>query len=1215
MHAMYAGQRRLSSARLAAALAAALASPVLAAAPPDPSRSGPAPVVDGRLWPLEASLPLTEARAALQPGAAAAWDVFAATSGGSWTAFVDTVSGRIDYFEGSGLQWLPKSSAAALADDATTLQLLESRARGLLASLGPALGVDPARLVLSHQRSRRVTDSLWTVDFDHVLDGLPVEGAHVVFRVSHGRLIQLGTASLPAPDAVAPPFLVTRQSALVAVGRHLGGFPPEAVILDGGTQRLLPTHDPAAAASALAPGPGRGLAAVWEILFLLPGQPATWRARVDAETGELRELYDLNRYAQATGGVYPQSYVIGGETPRPLPFVDLSTGGFANGAGTYAHGGGPLSSTLAGKHLRVDDSCGAISLAASGNGNLAFGTSPGTDCATPGFGGAGNTHSARSLYYHLSELQRTARGWFPGNGWLAGQLPARGNLEMTCNAFWNGTSVNFFRSGGGCGNTGEIVDVMLHELGHGIDAHDGTPPAGYDFASGETFGDVTAMLHTRDSCIGDGFLQSGTCGPAADPCIQCTGVRDVDWGKHANNTPHTVANFIQPICPPHDFYVGPCGAHAIATNRLEHRRQGHCESQVTSEALWDVAVRDLPGAGSAAAWAVLERLWYRSRPLARASFVCDTSPPVWTSHGCGTDTYWRALRAVDDDDGNLANGTPHSCQLFAAFARHGIACAADPAANVCFAACTPPAQPAPAIAVDNNLVQLSWASSGPGVVYDVYRSGAGCNAGFAKVAEDLQATSFADGEVANYFDYSYRVVAHPAGNEACSASPSACVTGQPIPCITPGSPLTTNAGTAGDNAVAVSFTSGSPSAARYNVYRALGTCASNHGFSAVATGVDGSSYLDASVSGTLTYAYRVAATDATGVCESPAGACAQVTATGPCNAAPLFDGAASAANAEQPTCGVDLAWTPATSLCGPGVAYDVFRGTTPDFTPSPSNRIAEGWRGTAYADREQLVNRQPAHYVVRARHDANGAADPNLVVRSATPTGPITIETLTETFEAPGGFDLSGWQHSNVVSSPLGAPDWAWVDVGAGDRGWFASENEGPSGKVLVSPRFGIGPQTRLTFAHRFALQDSLPSICEDGGTLQLSINGGVTWQQVPVASFMGGSFVAPVDPTDGNPLGNQPAWCGRQMNGMSQVQVDLGAYAGVDEARVRWYEGDDRMDVAAAPNGWFVDDVTIVNTRRTDACTSAAIQLFGDGFESGDFSRWLGGLVGAASR
>src|SRR6185503_16287000 len=272
----------------------------------------------------------------------------------------------------------------------------------------------------------------------------------------------------------------------------------------------------------------------------------------------------------------------------------------------------------------------------------------------------------------------------------------------------------------------------------------------------------TAMLMTHDSCIGEGFFLSGKCGPAGDPCTECTGVRDLDWSKHASGAPHTVANFIQPFCPPHNFYVGPCGADAVAKGQAANRRQGHCESLVASEAMWDVAARDLPAAGSPAAWTVLERLWYRSRPLAGSAFVCDTTPAVWTSSGCGTDSWWRALRAVDDDDGDLSNGTPHSCQLFAAFDRHGIACAADPGANVCFAGCTAPPAPALAVtAVDDHRVDLAWNAAGPGVVYDLYRSGAGCDAGFAKIAEDLTATSFADVEAANYFDYSYRVVAHP----------------------------------------------------------------------------------------------------------------------------------------------------------------------------------------------------------------------------------------------------------------------------------------------------------------------------------------------------------------------------------------------------------------------------------------------------------------------
>ena len=68
-----------------------------------------------------------------------------------------------------------------------------------------------------------------------------------------------------------------------------------------------------------------------------------------------------------------------------------------------------------------------------------------------------------------------ARGYLPNNTWLTGSsvLVANVNINQTCNAFWNGSSVNFYRSGGGCSNTGEIAAVFLHEWGHGLDTNTG----------------------------------------------------------------------------------------------------------------------------------------------------------------------------------------------------------------------------------------------------------------------------------------------------------------------------------------------------------------------------------------------------------------------------------------------------------------------------------------------------------------------------------------------------------------------------------------------------------------------------------------------------------------------------------------------------------------------------------------------------------------------
>jgi hypothetical protein len=96
--------------------------------------------------------------------------------------------------------------------------------------------------------------------------------------------------------------------------------------------------------------------------------------------------------------------------------------------------------------------------------------------------------------------------------WLTQQLIDNVNLNQTCNAYWNGTSVNFFKSGGGCRNTGEIAGVFLHEWGHGLDSNDG----GGSDNPGEAYADITAIC-PRASCVGRGFPWPGTVAGTAMP--------------------------------------------------------------------------------------------------------------------------------------------------------------------------------------------------------------------------------------------------------------------------------------------------------------------------------------------------------------------------------------------------------------------------------------------------------------------------------------------------------------------------------------------------------------------------------------------------------------------------------------------------------------------------------------------------------------------------
>ncbi|MEA2600692.1 MAG: hypothetical protein QOF89_1684 [Acidobacteriota bacterium] len=877
-----------------------------------------------RLAPSQPIEPLESAQSEVAPATQNAWASFRLSTPDGWKASVDKRHGKIAFAEGGNIAWVPgrgnsltrSDIAGFLKPGATKADLtsLEAIARSFLPRVAGMMGVDASSLVLSHGRSGQPAGHVWFVDFDVVKDGMIVEGARILFRVNNGNLIQFGSENLPAPGAAVPPTRLTRDQAVAAVASYIGGFGSGDTFLDGGSLHLLPANVASPRTGGFDFGSGRGLAKVWQLTFHRDGAVGTWQARVDATTGEVLELSDVNDYAQATGGVYQNSPTTGPEIVRPMPYTNLSTGGFANSAGLYSFGGGTLTSTLAGQFVRITDTCGAISLAAGAGGNLAFGTSAGTDCVTPGVGGAGNTHSAREQFYQVNRIKEVGRGWLPANTWLNQQLTVNVNLNQTCNAYWNGSTLNFFKSGGGCGNTGEIAGVSLHEYGHGLDQNDGTGTAP-EGGTGESYADITATIALHSSCVGPGFL-GGNCGGYGDACTACTGVRDMDFAKHVSNTPATVANFTQTHC---GFGSGPCG------------KEVHCESYVPSEAVWDFANRDLPGAGTGPAWTILDRLWYLSRNTATSSFTCHTGT-TFTSDGCGAGNWWKAMRAVDDDDGNLANGTPHGGALFAAFNRHGIACTTDPGASISFAGCASPATPALTATPGDNSVALSWPASGT-AVYDVFRNETGCDAGFTKIAGGTSATALTDTNVANGITYYYQMTAFPTGNEACASAPSTCVAVTPAsgPCVPPAAPASLTA-TSGVGSVALSWAAVT-GASEYHVLRSAAT---GGPYTQVGTAT-GTAFTDTAVTSGTTYFYVVRAANSA-TCESGNSPEASATPTG----TPNFTIAISPASVTVPKSGGTATYTVTITRTN-GFASPINlsvsglpSGTTGSFSPNPA---------------------------------------------------------------------------------------------------------------------------------------------------------------------------------------------------------------------------------------------------------------------------------------
>ncbi len=744
---------------------------VLAAAPVLAAVANRAPSRFDRLIRLDAGTrigTIAEAPDAL-PGFDAertGWERFRQESGATWSVYVDRRSGAPLLVTGSGLRFVPSGGTASLAT-------MEAKARAFVASHEVLFKVRHEELVLSTEGSGPADSDHWILVFTRRAGGVPVDDERFTMYVTRGNLVAFGADRWGAIDDVPSPAysVETARGALLTFMGVATSERPEWV--DAGTLILGAEPGDAAAEGRYRGAVGSGLTyrLVYRFVLRLPGEPGSWLAKVDAGTGEVVTFDDSAKYAQVKGGVFPVSNdgqcEDGCEQPSfPMPFADVAIGGppqTANDMGLFdcSPSGGTATTTLAGPYFRVNDNCGPIAESIVCDDDLDLSQGPGTDCAVPPGASPGNTHASRTGFYHLNRIGQKGRSWLPANAWLQTQVVDNVNINATCNAYWNG-SVNFYKSGGGCGNTGELAGVFLHEWGHGLDQNDG---GGYDNPS-EAYADVTAFLQTHASCVGRGFYLGQNCGGYGDTCLSCTGIRDLDWDSRQTHTPATPQGFLTTNC---GGGGGPCG------------KEVHCEGYVSAEAIWDLANRDLTAAGldAATAWQLTDKLWYKSRQGSGGNAYNCSLP---SSDGCGAGSWFTKLRNIDDEDGNLANGTPHAAAIFSAFNRHGIACgtAAD-ASNKNASTCPSLVVPVLNATAGSNSVNLSWSSVPGAANYLILRNDLGCDAGHTIVATVPAPTvSYTDVDLPNGFTLHYAVQAQ-AANTACESPLSVCRSAAPQP--------------------------------------------------------------------------------------------------------------------------------------------------------------------------------------------------------------------------------------------------------------------------------------------------------------------------------------------------------------------------------------------------------------------------------------------------
>lgn len=696
----------------------------------------------------------------------AAWAAFGAEPG-AWRVWIDRRTAAPLLVQGSGLRWAPTGVVPKIAD-------LEAAARAFVSSHELLFKVKNSELVLSAAGSAAVDADHVILLFNRVVDGVRVDGEQFLLFVTRGNLVAFGANRWGAIDR-APAAVYDASTARDVLYTHMGILPRDVVTDLVAPEKILVATTSAPREAGPYGGPaGVGIdhRLVWRFVLRVQGEPGTWSGSVDAVTGKVVSLFDDAKYGQAKGGVYPvsddQIPTDGVEQAGwPMPYADVTINGTPGTAGDMGifdctPSGGTAVTHLAGPYVKVHDTCGNVSEQVTCDADLDLRQGPGNDCTVPAGASAGNTHSSRTSFYHLNRIAEKGRAWLPGNTWLQQQLTDNINLNQTCNAYWDGVAVNFFKSGGGCNNTGEIAGVFLHEWGHGLDNNDG---GGYDNPT-ETYADVTALMSTHVSCVGRGFYQSGNCDGYGDSCLNCSGIRDQDWDKHASHTPATPSGYASSHCGGGD---SPCG------------KEQHCETYVAAEALWDLATRDLPAAGLDAdtAWQLTDKLWYKSRQGSGGNAYNCSLP---SSDGCGAGAWFTKLRNIDDDDGNLNNGTPHAAAIFAAFNRHAIACGnAGDASNQNSSSCPALARPTVTTTAGSSSVSLSWAPVANAASYLILRNDQGCASGHTIIATvAAPTTSYTDTDLPNGYTVYYAVQAQGT-NTACESPLSTCASATPQP--------------------------------------------------------------------------------------------------------------------------------------------------------------------------------------------------------------------------------------------------------------------------------------------------------------------------------------------------------------------------------------------------------------------------------------------------
>ena len=231
------------------------------------------------------------------------------------------------------------------------------------------------------------------------------------------------------------------------------------------------------------------------------------------------------------------------------------------------------------------------------------------------FDNSNSTIQERTAYWAVNEVHDHLKNVFPSFTGLDSPMETNIDEAGSCNAFFNGNSINFYAEGNGCQATAKIPDVVYHEYGHAINnARYNSGSGMWNGALNEGFADVWAFTITNSPFIGKGW-------DLVDPNIN---IRDYQDRK----------------VYPQDL-VG----------------EVHADGEIIAGCFWDTYLN-------------LNNM-NQTLDLFKYTFDSGIDGPDGTEGAIFTDILVEVLYA-DDNDADLTNGTPNDIAIVSAFALHGI---------------------------------------------------------------------------------------------------------------------------------------------------------------------------------------------------------------------------------------------------------------------------------------------------------------------------------------------------------------------------------------------------------------------------------------------------------------------------------------------------------------------------------------------------------------